>query len=620
VIAYSGVDTTGFHVVPVKYPSQAEGQEGELSVVMGTLGPFGQDRFVAAIAVAAEQEIAIQPGADYTKRASTSVSKPGGVTLFLQTIDAEQTTLEPSWTWSPAPGTHAIALAVSVTARKDPPPPLNQQEKLARLAAWIEPVLRLHESEAQRPMDPAVFWGAHKWTVNPPPADDKQRWGGQADVPFPRSPEPFGTPATGPDWFLEVGGWLDYDGNNEAEVTAQSQNRFGCVVDSDGDSWYDFEFFNTEQLLELESESGAVLDLTPLIKSVPNAMLLCYYYFFPYHRQSAGGGLTNIEAKMLASHVGDWQCIAIMLGGPGDYPTTDDDPIPPTLPPPVFVGCTGLRPAANPDGTYPPYHFDEESRTVMKVTQWDQLSGPSAGLPDAVDVIASRLPVFYVADGTHSIYLIPGPHDVDPFPPDQQPQVDGSFDAPVPLDPADPRKSDAWAFLLKVGLGGLIMTFLLAAAVEASPESSGSNELDQRRAAGGDPTPSAADQTATPGQGPIVVPGWAARDDASRAILAVQLGCAPGDIEVWRWSRVPGWTLDDGPIGNPDMVVDRSTQDWWPAQNRLRGGGFTGRWGQNVTLDPLARRAGPRFPEYWRLFLLALEDGKTKKAFDFPFE
>jgi hypothetical protein len=103
--------------------------------------------------------------------------------------------------------------------------------------------------------------------------------------------------------------------------------------------------------------------------------------------------------------------------------------------------------------------------------------------------------------------------------------------------------------------------------------------------------------------------------------VAALLGYAPGDVEAWDYGRVPGWDeYTQGPIGNPAMVVDRSTQDWWPAQNRLRGGGFTGRWGQNVTLDPLARRAGPRFPEYWRLFLLALEDGKTKKAFDFPFE
>ena len=178
-----------------------------------------------------------------------------------------------------------------------------------------------------------------------------------------------------------------------------------------------------------------------------------------------------------------------------------------TLPPPVFVGYTGLRPATNPDGTYPPYQFDDENRTVMKVSQWRPTSGPSVGLPEMINVANFSLPALYVAEGTHSIYLTPGDHDVDPFPPEQQPQVGGEFDAPVPLSSADPSQSDDWAFLLKVGLGGLFTPFLLFAGIEASPEAPdyGSN-IEQRKAAGGDPTPSAADQTATPSQGPIVVP------------------------------------------------------------------------------------------------------------------
>ena len=618
VIAYTGVDTSGsLGPVPVKQVALNEGQ-GSLKLYLIREQVVGQNRFVAAIAIAGNDGIAPQPGQFYTERAKATVPKQGA-TLVLQTVDTEQTDFDPSWTWSADPGAQAIAVGVELSAWTEPPAP-TPQERMALLATYMEPVLRLHESEPWRPTDPGSFWAAaNKWTVVEPPPDDKTRWGGSSDAPFPRSAAPLGTTVTGGNWFLELGGWIDQNGTAQDGVTSSSINRYTPEPATEkGTGWYGFEFFNNEQLLDLAS-SGSVLDLTSVVKSVPNAMLLCYYYFFPYHRQSVDG--TNIEAKMLASHVGDWQCIAIMLGGPGDYPTTGDDPIPATLPPPVFVGCTGLRPAVNPDGTYPPYQFDEESRTVMKVAQWQPSSDPSTGSPEEINIGGFVRPVFYVAAGTHSIYLSPGEHDVDPFPPNQQPQVDGMVDAPVPLSWPDPPKIDDRVVLLKVALGGLFLPALLWAAVEASPSEPDVNEIEERRAAGGDPTPSPGDQTAAPGQGFIIVPGWAARDDASRAYLATDLGYASSDIEAWAWGRIPGWSeAEQGPIGNPEMLVDRSTQDWWPPENRMRGVGFTGRWGQNVNFDPLARRAGPRMPEYWRLFLLALEDGKTKKAFDFPFD
>jgi hypothetical protein len=54
-------------------------------------------------------------------------------------------------------------------------------------------------------------------------------------------------------------------------------------------------------------------------------------------------------------------------------------------------------------------------------------------------------------------------------------------------------------------------------------------------------------------------------------------------------------------------VVDRATQKWWPSPDTKSG--FNGRWGQHVTADALSRRAGPHFPNYARMFLLALADG-----------
>jgi hypothetical protein len=60
-----------------------------------------------------------------------------------------------------------------------------------------------------------------------------------------------------------------------------------------------------------------------------------------------------------------------------------------------------------------------------------------------------------------------------------------------------------------------------------------------------------------------------------------------------------------------DFVVDRDKQFWW--LNDDLEGGYKGRWGQRVTDDTLPRRSGPRFPNYPRMFLLALADLATKK-------
>ena len=44
--------------------------------------------------------------------------------------------------------------------------------------------------------------------------------------------------------------------------------------------------------------------------------------------------------------------------------------------------------------------------------------------------------------------------------------------------------------------------------------------------------------------------------------------------------------------------------------------GYRGRWGQRVTGDAVPRRAGPRFPNYLKMFLLAMAMGYATKAFD----
>jgi hypothetical protein len=65
-----------------------------------------------------------------------------------------------------------------------------------------------------------------------------------------------------------------------------------------------------------------------------------------------------------------------------------------------------------------------------------------------------------------------------------------------------------------------------------------------------------------------------------------------------------------------DMIVDRSRQVWWPSDDGTAG--YRGRWGQRVAADPLPHRAGVKFPEFWKMFLIALEQGFGDRSLTRP--
>lgn len=51
-------------------------------------------------------------------------------------------------------------------------------------------------------------------------------------------------------------------------------------------------------------------------------------------------------------------------------------------------------------------------------------------------------------------------------------------------------------------------------------------------------------------------------------------------------------------------LVERGARVWWPSLDGRRG--YCGSWGPCLADDPVGRRAGMRFPEFWRMFFLAL--------------
>jgi hypothetical protein len=77
-------------------------------------------------------------------------------------------------------------------------------------------------------------------------------------------------------------------------------------------------------------------------------------------------------------------------------------------------------------------------------------------------------------------------------------------------------------------------------------------------------------------------------------------------VDPQPWRSAQGVEIDGRTY---DFLVDRDRQVWWPADDGRSG--FHGRWGERVENDPQSRRSGMRFPPFWKMLLLGIEDGRT---------
>lgn len=565
------------------------------------------DRNVAVGAIAVDSAggaaIDVTQGAGYREIAEQSLTQFLGKAGTLQTQDAEASNATISWTWSSPQSAAAIVLEVKAA----PPaeggggsgrPPDDDRALIER----FEPILFFHPSEKFFPSDAKRFVEhAALWTAQNP-GDDKAGWGGKAGDPFPRKPtvtakalaalpnEPgefrFGDQiGAGNDRrFLELGGWKDATEAHEGEVTASSSNRYSdrSTIESLYDGvlepsrfWYHAEVFHQEQLRLIGSRAPGV-NLGPIVSKLRTPTLICYYFFFPAHDQRvSSAGCDGVEAREVSSHAGDWQCLAILGEGVGAAFT------------PKFLGRTGSRPSGV--NGFPPYQFDDDQNTVMTVGAWT----------GAEPVLTAGHPRLYVAAGTHSLYTTPGGRRVDPYTSDRRPQWCGTVDTPSPAgsdadeDSGVTAVKDIAVLLAKMIAAGPF-GFLGATAALVSCVVEVGHYKSPLASFGVDPESTADpdEPPAGPGVGKTVKPD------------ALDVPDAGADVVAWRSRPREPLTLD-GRIY--DCIVDRTTQPWWP--NPDTKSGFNGRWGQHVTADSLARRAGPRFPNYPLMFLLALADG-----------
>jgi hypothetical protein len=485
------------------------------------------------------------------------------------------------------------------------------------LARRFEPILQFHPqekffpSDAKRYIEHCALWKAER------PFDSKGSWGGKGR-PFPRNPMiahekvaaskdevrqgdtflgaqqgsvfPFLVDNQDEERFLELAGWKDAAGVTQSSKNPYANRQkveqlYNTNVEPalhNSRFWYHAELFDTAHLRTLIAlrPSSALPNLGNVLGKLEplNPALLCYYFFFPAHEESLAPPCDAEESGVeFAGFAGEWACLALLL----------ERPDPSEQYRPAWIGFTGRRNLGTQQG------LDQEQRLGMSVKRWQvKTDVHQTLLPETV----GEHPKLFVSRGTHSLYLQPGTLAVDPYAPESSPQWCGYFDTPHALDEyhkSHPQQTQNRSGATAKMLGGLALggiPGLIAGVGSAIVEGNfpwgiqgyGEGEKNNR------PEP---DVTAIPGAlGKVVHP-------AGLTLNPLDFPSA----EFVKWAAAENVEIAGR---HYDFVVDRGAQVWWPSDDG--NSGYRGRWGPRVTNDPVGRRDGMRFPEFWEMFFLAL--------------
>ena len=610
VFEYDNVDSTGTNgsgAVPQQQTTS--GNVTSLAVMLGPLADAAASVVVGGVALGINETVT--PGTGLTQIDLLPFVQ-GTTRGTLQTEDRTGggSTVDSSWPTTANAG--AIALEVKAASPIIPTNPPTDTETLAR---QFEPVLffsaneRFFPADAKRYVEQCALWRAQA------PFDVKDSWGGKT-APFPKAPlidfgkisalagEP-GTPLNaavlvdneGEERFFDLTGWMDAARTPQPQVTAISKNTFSNrdtldtvynKADADGGNaklrdsrfWYHAELIEADRLRRLLATVTAP-DLVKVYDTLQNAALLNYYFFYPAHEESLAD-CTNTEAVEFGCFAGEWQCLSILLERAD--PNSDYQP--------SFIGTSGRLLAAPTTPVAQAADDDDTAkRTVMTVNAYSRAK------------LNSGHPRIFVAKGTHSLYLAPGSFAVS-YPNESHPNFCGGFEGipPPPVQPethlADNPAAAEGLLWAKIVAGSALLGALGAAAglvwgiVEYAQANHGLGIVGTGPS---DDTP-LPDVAGNPGTGTVVMP------------LGLTVPDAGSDVQ--NWTSAQGLMIDGRRY---DFVVDRPTQPWWPAD--FNQGGYLGRWGPRVETDPFGRRAGMRFPAFWRVFFLAFANGKTAKLF-----
>jgi hypothetical protein len=481
-----------------------------------------------------------------------------------------------------------------------PPPTADQVNLIHRFEPilFFDPGERFFPSDAKRYLEHCAQWTATTPFLTTSDWSKKQDAGKlvavAGEAPVAGGTAVFAgdlTSAANEELFLEMDGWRPAEPPDLPEDSRYANldriaERYADANDplSKSRFWYHAEFFDHMRLGKLFRgvADGGGRDFRTLFRGFDNPAaklnlpsLICYYLFFSGHDE----GLTPCEgiapARRYASFAGDWACVTVLL----------DQDTPEGAYSPKFLGLTARNIGVI-------QRVGEEVRVGLRIFSW------SDSLPKLGDH-----PRIAVAKGSHALYLpTEAPEAVKPFTSVDQARNSCGGAAPVTHAFKEPvyGQDVLGVFVAKIlagaALGGPLgaLAGLIFAIAEEPYEGDPFTETI--------PPPSATPVTDTFGTtGDVVHP------EGSRP-AEVPLG-SPRSHE---WPK-EALTLNGRVY---DVFVDREKQGMWPGDPDFPKS-YPGRWGPRVVLDPEPRRAGMKFPNFWRIFfdVLVESDPPPKVVF-----
>jgi hypothetical protein len=503
-----------------------------------------------------------------------------------------------------------------------------------RLAQSLEPIFLMHREEtdfgSNVPVDPKRWFElASLWSADAP-YDDPKKWGVAPSTTqtMPRLPlvaagkvslvqsetqasQTFlgGNPTTyllsgGRELFLDVGGWstteesgkvpLGSPGSDKVDAgTPNLDVNLWAIRASAG--WGDLQYFRYRYCVEvvdlnsieqIATHMRRDFDLMTVLRTITNApKLILFYVLYPTHEEDLFGCQVLAAKTRTANFAGDWGCIAILLDGAN----------------PIFIGHSAHNAGIVEEAV-------KSLRVGMQIDEW-KYARTEGG----------QHPVIYVSSKTHGHYLTPGDKPRPSFAPAGVDisrlgcgAAEDAYNAVRDADEAVNKTlklgetvKDVLVILTKTVVGAGLGSFLgpLGAAIGAlAGLGLGIEEAIFANAPTVDVPP------ALPEGHPVdQVPPQVTKTaiEVGVAIKPEDFGLLPDDIKyesLFVWNSRRDYTHDGR---NYPVVVDRSTQIYWPA-TAANSAGFTGRWGQRVQTDPLDRRCGMSFPDFRQMFFREL--------------
>jgi hypothetical protein len=423
--------------------------------------------------------------------------------------------------------------------------------------------------------------------------------------------------ASGPDeGFLDLAGWND--GKNVMPFTA---NRFANLDEiavlynsppatdqflKDSRFWYHAEVFDAQRMRLLVSGNRNVTQVPAFLLSSGEPLLLCYYLFFPGHDEPLEN--CGSDAAMFGSYAGEWACIAILLNVSIVEVSLHGEPVKEEIRP-VAIGLTSRNVG---DIGF----LGGERRVGMQIHDWGAVQ--TITRERGLGKLQGIHPRLFVAKGTHGLYLSEGDKPVPYFAPEDSSRrhcgkaelLDKTLDDLD--DEAEEAADDVWVddsevLWLKVFLLGLIWAGIEWAAGGAGgftlPGTKTPEQFDRP------PYRDASDYFSV-----IIHPMGV--DPLAAPITPSSPGAPHPQKFAWQFPLADEAKLETQIGGRLySMRVDRVSSDpatrqvWWPGiQGHI---GYSGRWGPRVAIDPKARRAGMKFPEFWEMFMAAFPKAKA---------